>query len=327
MAIILLALASCSGNSGTFKLEGSFKNLSQGEFLCFSESPEWNTLDTIKVQDGQFAIEHPLADTIILTLQYPNFMQTQIVAIPGETVTLKGDANSMRRIKVSGEENEYLNDFRRNTAQLNDTQVTGKAEEFIRQNPHLWASIALLQKYFIEAKEPDYAKIKSLFDLMIKVRPERKSLLAIQAQMAPLLSCRVGSHLPKFSAKTINGTEINNATFANKAVLISFWSTAANELQYPVINQRHLMRRLSEQLTQLNICLDTDTTACNKVLRTDTIGGYNVCDRLTFDSPLVTLLGVSRLPANILVDARGIILARDIKADQLEQILAKHGIK
>lgn len=327
VAAIILTLASCSSEGNKFKLTGSFKNLQQGEFLCFSESPEWGTLDTVKVKDGEFTLEHPLTDTVIITLQYPNFMQTQIIAIPGEHATLKGDANSMKRITVSGEENDELSDFRKSVVKLKDEEVPAKAEAFIRENPHLWASIALLQKYFLQVKEPDYAKIKSLFDPMIKIRPERKALLAIQAQISPLLTCRVGSKLPKFKATTINGAEVSNASFAHKAVLITFWSTVTNEFQYPLINQRHLMRRLSDQITQLNICLDADTTQCNRVLRTDTIGGYNVCDRLTFDSPLVSLLGAPRLPANILVDAKGVIKARDIKPDQLQQTLEKFGIK
>lgn len=324
---IILALASCSGDSNVFKLSGSFKNLQQGEFICFSESPEWGTLDTIKVVDGKFAIEHPLTDTTIITLQYPNFMQTQIIAIPGQDVTVKGDANSMLRIKVSGKENDELTEFRMDNIRFKGSELQAKAEDFIRENPHLWASVVLLQKYFLQVETPDYEKINSLFELMIKVRPQRKALLSIQAQISPLLACRVGIKLPKFKTTTIGGTEITNATFADKAVLISFWSSSTNEFKYPVVNQRHLMRRLSDQIAQLNICLDTDTADCNTVLRTDTIGGYNVCDRLTFDSPLVTLLGVPRLPANILVDSKGVIRARDIKPDNLQQTLEKFGIK
>ena len=101
----------------------------------------------------------------------------------------------------------------------------------------------------------------------------------------------------------------------------------APEHSYTLTSQRHLMRRLSPRLQQLNVCLDTDTTACRSLLRRDSIGGYNVCDLRTFSSPLVTAFGLRRLPSNVLVDATGRIRERDIPLDKLESTLRKYGIQ
>lgn len=326
--IIALLVASCSGNKQSFTLTGKFKGLDQGEFLCFSESAEWGTLDTIKVLDGRFSLTHPLSDTAIITLQYPNFMQTQIIAIPGKEIVLKGDANNMINIQVEGDdENEAFSEFRSSIIGLKETELEPKICEFIEKNPHLWASLALFEKYFLEAENPDYKKIEKLFGLMLKARPERIALRTLEGQISSLLKCGVGSKLPVFKTVTINGTPVDNGTFKGKALLITFWSSMSNDFIYPVVSPRHLMRRLSSKIAQLNICLDVDTASCQRIIRTDTLGGYNICDRFTFNSPLVGLFGMKQLPANILVDSCGIIRARDINVDKLEATLCKFGIQ
>ena len=325
--VIALLVASCSGDKQSFTLSGKFKGLDEGEFMCFSQSPEWGSLDTIKISGGSFTFSHQLTDTAIITLQYPNFMQTQVIAIPGSTAKLKGDANNMKRIVVSGDdENEALSDFNKQTAELNNIQATAEAEKFIRQNPHLWASIALLDKFFIQAEHPNYAKINDMLTLMLKLRPNRSYLHQIEQSISPIGRCKVGSRIPSFNATTIKGEHITNATFKGKAILITFWSTMTSDHIYPIVNQRHLMRSLSDKIAQLNICLDTDTSSCERVLRNDTIGGYNVCDRLTFNSPLVTVFGLTQVPSNILVDPKGIIRARDIEPGKLENTLRGIGI-
>ena len=328
IAAIALLVASCSGNKQSFTLFGDFKGLETGEFLCFSQSPAWNSLDTVKVMGGAFTYTCDLTDTAIIVLQYPNFMQTQIVAIPGSSVRLSGDANNMKRISLSGDdENEALSDFNSQTADKTPAQAAKEAEKFIRANPHMWASIALLDRFFLKAEHPDLDKISKLLTPMLKARPKRSVLHMIEGEVAPLLKCRVGSKLPAFKAVTIGGKPVSNADFSGKAVLVTFWSTVDNSLMAPLVNQHRLLRRLADRVSQLNICLDADTASCVRVLRADTIGGYNVCDRKSFGSPLVKTFGLGRLPANILVDQRGVVRARDIAPDNLLAELRKIGIQ
>jgi len=327
--IILIALlvASCSGDKQSFSLSGKFKGLKQGEFMCFSQASEWASLDTIKVVNGEFSFSHPLTDTCVLYLQYPNFLQTQIIAIPGKSVSLDGDANNILAVKVSGDdENEMLSDFRLSTVNKKGTQLTTAAEEFIRQHPESWASIALFEMHFLQAENPDYNKIQTLLDMMIKVRPERKQLRYYELKLGALTHCKPGDKLPTFSAKALDGRSVSNESFSGKAVLITFWATSSNEFIYPVVTQRRIMKARSASIDQLNICLDADTTSCAKILRIDSIRGYNVCDGQTFNSPLVNIFGLKQLPANILVDANGIIRARDIKPEDLEATLGQFNI-
>ena len=328
MGTLLCAIiaVSCSSGGGTFTLSGKFKGLDQGEFVCFSSSPEWGTFDTVRVQDGTFSITHPLADTVVLTLQYPNFMQTQIIAIPGEEVTVRGNANNMLAIEVgSDDENETLNLFRQSIADTPPNRRSAIAERFIHEHPQSWAAVAVFQKYILEAEHPDYQKIAKLLDEMEKKCPQRKVLSDMRRQLGALLACRIGTPLPPFKAVTLRGDTITNATFKGKPLLITFWSTLVPEHTYALTATNRIVKTSlltpNSSLLTLNICLDSDTTECRRTLRRDTIAGYNVCDLLTFDSPLVRTFGLRKLPSNILVDSRGIIRHRDIPIDKLAETL------
>ena len=158
--VAAMTICSCSGDRQSFTLSGKFKGLEQGEFICFSESPAWGTLDTVRIQGGKFSITHPLADTVVLTLQYPNFMQTQVIAIPGKKVTISGDANNMLAIEVSGDdENELLSQFRKNLKSQNPQTLAG---QFITEHPRTWAAYAVFQKYILQVEHPDYKQMAKL---------------------------------------------------------------------------------------------------------------------------------------------------------------------
>ncbi|MGN0301361.1 MAG: DUF4369 domain-containing protein, partial [Anaerotardibacter sp.] len=84
--LLTILLISCGGQRGSVSVEGHFKNLQDGRFFVFSADPSWGTFDTIRITDGSFKFTHELYDTVLLTVQYPNFLQMPIVAIPGKTI-------------------------------------------------------------------------------------------------------------------------------------------------------------------------------------------------------------------------------------------------
>lgn len=326
-AIALLA-ASCSGGKKSFSLSGKFRGLDQSQFICYSASPAWGTLDTIKVERGKFSLQHALSDTVILTLQYPNFMRTEVVAIPGGSVKVKGDANNMLNIRISGDkENEALTDFRRSIRDKKGDGLLSAAEAFIRDNPGSWASIAILDRYFLQSQNPDYPRLSRLLSLMLKAKPSRHILRLYQSQLAPLFKYGSGKKLPSFTAKDLNGISISDKTFAGSPLLITFWASFSPENINLLLDQRRILRSVSPAVKILNISLDADSSTCHNIIRMDSIPGYNVCDCLCFNSPLALKLGVRQVPANILVDVKGIIRARDISAADLPAELRKIGVE
>ena len=317
-------LSSCT-NDSIIHIEGKFKGLKQGQFYAYSYSPEWDAFDTIQVTNGKFSFSKETSDTTIIILQYPNFMETMVVGIPGKTINLKGDARDLNRINISGsEENELLSDFQKEVFKKSEAVRRLKAENFIKKHPDSYASLVVFQKYFLDVMELDGEKIESLLNLMIKKAPERTQLLALNAQLKPFMQCRPGKKTPAFKATTMNKETISNDTFKSKLTLISFWATWGRDYVRPIAIASKTIRSNKGKISVLNICLDTDTIGFRSSIARDSIEGDIVCDMKSWESPLVKIFGVRYLPTNILVDKTGIIIARDIKEEDIIDTLKKY---
>lgn len=329
LLLLVFLWASCGGGRDRFTLKGSFRHLQDGEFYVYATDASWSGFDTVRVEDGDFKYSHELADTTILTVQYPNFMQMQVVAVPGGTVKIKGDANNLLTAKISGnDDNDLLTEFRHSIVGKSSSRVLSMAEAFIKSHPASFASLALLDKYFITAEHFDIQKINELLTLLHQAVPGRTAVMSLQSRFEPFARTLQGRLLPPFAATTLKGEKVSNATFKGKPLLIWFWSTWGPEQSYPVVHQRVALRPYIGRLGLLSVCLDADSASCRRVVRQDTIAGHVVCDRLSWDSPLVHAFGVRRLPTSILVDASGKVVCRD--ADE-ETILRKlktlyHGV-
>lgn len=321
----VLLMSACSSDKNTVVIKGQFKNLKQGELYAFSYSPEWDSFDTIRIDDGSFSFRKKVSDTTIVILQYPNFMQTLVVAIPGKTITVKGNANNLSRIKVEGsEENEQLSDFYQSIFKKDEQAKIAEAKKFVRSHPQSFASLAVVQDLMLNSQELDLKAIDEMYALMLKATPERVQLRSQYAQLYSLLSVRPGKKLPAFSARTLEGKLINNASFHGKWMLISFWSTWGRDFYVPMSVTKKAVHSVGDKMQSLGICLDLDTVSCAYQIKNDTLGGYQVCDRKGWDSPLVKAFGVRKVPGNILVDRQGYIVARDIPQEDLKASLEKY---
>ena len=111
--VALLLLAACGPAKDRVRIEGTLSGVNDAEFYVYSEDGAFDGIDTIRISDGKFTYERKLSAPAVLTLLYPNFTQTYIVAEPGHTVKMKGDASKIGESQITGtEQNELLSDFR-----------------------------------------------------------------------------------------------------------------------------------------------------------------------------------------------------------------------
>lgn len=321
---LVLLLCSCGGKRGNVTIKGQFKNLQDGEFYVYSEDPSWGSFDTIHVSDGEFHFTHVLEDTALLVVQYPNFMQMRVVAIPGKNIIIKGDANNLLTTRISGcKENELLTDFRRAVLNKSDEEKQRMAEDFIKHQPANYASQAVYEEFFLNIKNIDYSKAESLLNVLMKGAPERVSLKSLDMRLQPLAKSCKGEKLPVFSTVTMHGQKVSNETLRGRWALICFWSTWGSDFMAFVHQEHKMLRPYLNRMQVVNISLDADTIEAMGRIKSDTIIGLNICDRQSWQSPLVHAFGIRYLPSVILVNPQGFIVGRDLDDAALRGELRK----
>ena len=322
--LTLLLLTSCGPSGNQFRLAGRLRNINQGQFLVYSPDGAFAGIDTIKVQNGRFAYEKEVRKDITLMLVFPNFSEQAVFASPGEEVEIKGDATHLKEMTITGtDENDELTKLRIRLNKLTPPEITAAVAEYIQEEPSSMISIYLLDKYFVNAKTPDYAEAQRLATLMLKANPDNGRLHKLKKQLDGLKNSRLQAMLPVVSSTDINGKSISTSQVKGKIGVISTWATwnfPSTDIQRKL---RKLQKQYPQELSLISICIDGDKRECKKRVDRDSLLWTIVCDEQMFQTPIVQQLGLFVVPSMVVTNKQGKIVARDIEPNKVVEELEK----
>lgn len=317
VATIIILLGACGVQEDRFRIEGRFKNISQGEFYLYNFRN--GTRDTLKVMDGSFVYDIELTDTTTFVLMFPNFSELPVFAQPGSLVKIEGDVSHLKETVVKGtEENELMTAFRIGTKEMMPPEVMESAEQYITDHSEALSSVYLLRRYFIQSVTPGYEKAYDLCLLLHQSQPTNVELVQLLKQLGRLKNMRTEGILPHFSAFDTKGKEVTDGQLRRKVNVIMAWATWSYDSQSVIRQMKTLYADHPGDLGVLTVCLDASETEGKHIFARDSLKWPNVCDGLMWDSPVVTQLGLAFVPDNIVSDADGKIIARSLTNTDLK---------
>lgn len=319
LILLTLVLVSCGVDGKHFKLEGRFLHLNQGEFYVYSTDGVLDGIDTIKIEGGRFAYEIPCDEEGTLVMVFPNFSEQPIFTQPGKTVEIKADASHLKELEAEGtDNNKLMTVFRKQVSNMSPQQAIDAAAEFVKHNPKSDVSAWLIRKYFILAPKPDYAKAKQLLDLMIAEQPKNGKLVNLQQQLIGL-AATAGKSLPIFTATDINGNKVTQANLTQSPNAVVFlwasWNYESTDMQRQL---KRLKAAKGNGLSVIGVCIDPSKSEMQQYLRQDSISWPTINDGMMFDTKIAKQLGLSQVPANILLK-NGKIVGRNLRMNELKE--------
>lgn len=319
LILLTLVLVSCGVDGKHFKLEGRFLHLNQGEFYVYSTDGVLDGIDTIKIEGGRFAYEIPCDEEGTLVMVFPNFSEQPIFTQPGKTVEIKADASHLKELEAEGtDNNKLMTAFRKQVSNMSPQQAVDAAEEFVKHNPKSGVSAWLIRKYFILAPTPDYTKAKQLIDLMIAEQPKNGKLVNLQQQLIGL-AATAGKSLPIFTATDINGNKVTQANLTQSPNAVVFlwasWNYESTDMQRQL---KRLKAAKGNGLSVIGVCIDPSKSEMQQSLRRDSISWPTINDGMMFDTKIAKQLGLSQVPANILLK-NGKIVGRNLRMNELKE--------
>lgn len=316
----------CGPGKDRARFEGKLANISNAEFYAYTDDGSMQTVDTIRIVDGEFTYERQLTRPMLLTLLYPNFTQTYVVLEPGKTVKMKGDASKIGEASITGtDDNEMLTDFRQQHASGNARNASMAAADFVRSHASTWAAVALFKRYFVTVEHPDARQASGLLAELHKAQPSNSSVQRMWTQLRPALESGVGQTLPDLSASTLDGRTVRLADYRGKRLIVVLHASWRGQSVSFLRSLKRLLRESGmNEWECLVVSADIDVKQCRESLKSDTIQWPVVCDGRSFRSPLIERLGLKNVPSCMVVDRKGRITARDVTdIDELRRILRK----
>jgi hypothetical protein len=317
--LFILLFFSCSSNNGKFRLEGRMRNMNNSEFMVYSPDGGIMGIDTIPVRNSRFSYETELLHDATLIIVFPNYSEQPVFAQAGQEVSVKGDASHLKDIRITGtDDNDEYTELRLKLNSLMPPDIPNAVEQYIREQPLSPVSRYLLTRYFLLTPNPDYKKAAQLNAFLLKQMPDNEQLKQQQRQIANLQGGATGSRLPRFSATDVKGRRVTDADMKGKVGVVSVWASWNYRSTEQLRTLQRLKKKHGDQLAVVSTCIDARPADCKKRVERDSLSWPVICDGRLWKTPLLTKFGFADVPSNIVVDAKGRIIARNLASQQLE---------
>ena len=352
-AASLMALAACQDNNG-YTVNGTVAGATDGEYVYLqTSSRDAVVLDSAVVKGGKFQFKGmPETEVLPKVLVYKTqeakygtmlFLEKgEITAnLQKEKSLVSGTANNdamskfMDELQVKSKEMQEL--YR--SIRIDSTMTEAQREE-------AWAELdkkEAAQKEFILNQisanitnnfgayllasfglSVDAEKLSTLMPQVPAEFAADEAIVRLKEFVDNTLNTAVGKKFVDFTMKTPEGEEVKLSDFIgkDKYVLIDFWASWCGPCRNEMPNVVEAYKQYkSKGFGIVGVSLDQDAEQWKKAIKDLNITWAQMSDLKAWQCEGAKLYGVRGIPATVLVDQEGTIVARDLRGEDLAKKL------
>ncbi|MCJ0742669.1 TlpA disulfide reductase family protein [Pedobacter montanisoli] len=334
----------------SFKINGTCEGLADGTWLYLKEANTNRTLDSTQLLKGNFALKGKMSEepakVLLHTDKFSNYVFFWLESTPlsmhlkaGEFKkgSIKGsktqdeDHKLMSIIQPIKDEQESLTASLKKTTDSNAQKVlknrlkqTNDSEKqaymnYVKNNPGSLIAANILNIYASTWGKKVTESLYAAFTPQIKQSrfgKDIKTFISLNREI------KIGSKFVDFEQSNAAGKNIKLSDIKGKYILLEFWASWCGPCREENPTLVNTFKEFQDKgFNILGVSADNDKNNWLNAIKHDGLLWENVSDLQGDKNHAALMYGISAYPTNFLINDKGIIIAKNLRGDQLRKKL------
>lgn len=348
--VLFLPVISLAQPANGFVIRGNISGIKDNAEVMLLNGSDGKNIATEKVDKGIFTFTGKLNEPEILLIKISGNNEVIDMYLHNDAVSVSGSLSDIKNIKVKGAalQEDYAMYKEKVTPLIDKLKVYAaliNPEKDVRKRDSLIGEYTICKTKTIEAagkflKEKPASPVSSFVLFVIapllngiddidarynQLKPVAKSgtfARMIEKNIADAKVGGVGTQALEFTQKDVDGKPISLSSFRGKYVLIDFWASWCRPCRSEnpnVVKAYHSYK--NKNFTVLGISLDQSKPNWVDAIKADGLAWTHVSDLQYWNNEVAQLYHIQSIPANMLIDPAGKIIAKDLRGEDLNRKL------
>ena len=201
--------------------------------------------------------------------------------------------------------------------------------KFAEGNPKALLS-ALIVDSMLNDPAVDLVRVKKIYAGFSPELKKYKPGKSIQSKLDKIANpvtvapaANVGSLAPDFTAPNPEGKSISLKQSLGKVTIVDFWASWCKPCRAENPNVVALYAKYhAKGLNILSVSLDKEASAWKAAIAKDKLTWNHVSNLKEFEDPIALQYGINAIPSIYILDAKGVIIAKDLRGEELNAKIA-----
>ena len=350
MAIVLIS--ACSKPENHFEIRGEMDGISDGwVVLAKVDDNKLQPVDSVMSKNGSFDFEGTIDAPEVYYLQFKTDNKYQSFFLESGSIAISGNPE---KPEITGSENQTIYDqfndslasfdqlMRDISMQYREAQMTGNVDIITQLETQFDAVETQVNQYMVDFVKKNPAKavapyvvitnsynftLEQLNELRAALDPalqNNKYVTALDETISKQEKVAIGKPAPLFSQADTSGNVVSLNSFQGKYLLIDFWASWCKPCrgENPNVLSAYLKFH-DKNFDILGVSLDRSKDLWLQAIQEDSLIWNHVSDLKYWENEASQLYAVNSIPANFLIDPQGVIIAKDLRGEDLHTKLAE----
>jgi peroxiredoxin len=352
-SILLLACTSRTINPG-YKVIGNIQGLKDKKVILFRYiDKDWQPVDTVNSSNGTFTFSGRVEIPEMYKIEVVDTLSPIPIFIDNNEINMVGNLDSLQNCKIAGSKvnEEYetfwgaqkvyslrmdsLSMIRKMAAESKDFKKQTMIESSMEA---LWnGQIESIRKYVFKnrssvvsaylawsrlASNSDFTQLKTITASLDTTLNKSVYVKLLKEYMAVLKKVEIGQPAIDFTMNTPLGKPVKLSSFYGKYLLVDFWASWCSPCRGENPNVVKTYKKYKNKgFAILGVSFDQEKDSWLKAIKDDKLIWTQVSDLKGWSCEAGKLYAIRSIPSNVLIDPKGIIIAKNLEGGSLEKKL------